>query len=292
MARQLRIEFPGAIYHVTSRGDRREPIFVDDFDRRTLLEVVQQGMARFNAAAFAYCLMDNHYHFVLHTREANLSKLMRHINGVYTQAFNRRHDKVGHLFQGRFNAILVDRDAYLLQVSRYVERNPLRAGLVAAPADWLWSSYRAHVGIAVGPTWLDSRALHELLTGGEVADVGDRQRAADRYASLVGAAGDRNLWDDALKQQIYLGNEAFIEKMQAHAKAHRLDTTEVPKAQRSKPLPLDHWLLVCASREEALWRAHTESGLSMSQLARELRLSVSRVSRLIRKAEELALEVM
>ena len=120
MARPLRIEFPGAVYHVTSRGDRDEDIFVDDQDR--------QALSRFDAEALAYCLMGNHYHFVLHTRQANLSLLMRHVNGVYTQTYNRRHHKVGHLFQGRFKAILVDRDAYLLEVCRYAraerERTP------------------------------------------------------------------------------------------------------------------------------------------------------------------------
>jgi putative transposase len=101
MSRPLRIEFPGAIYHVTSRGDRRGPIFEDDTDRAVLLGVVEEGMGRYDAQVLAYCLMGNHDHFVLHTRQANLSRLMRHLNGVYTQAFNRRHRKVGHLFQCR-----------------------------------------------------------------------------------------------------------------------------------------------------------------------------------------------
>ena len=140
MSRPLRIGFPGAVYHVTSRGDRREPIFVDDTDRRALLEVVAQAMQRFDAEVLAYCLMENHYHFVLHTHQANLSLLMRQINGVYTQAFDRRHAKVGHLFQGRFKAVLVDRDAYLLAVCRYVELNPVRAGIVSTPDAWLDSA--------------------------------------------------------------------------------------------------------------------------------------------------------
>ena len=108
MARPLRIEFPCAVYHVTSRGDRGEDIFVDDEDRDALSQVLAQALSRFDAQALAYCLMGNHYHFVLHTRQANLSLLMRHINGVYTQTYNLRHRKVGHLFQGRFKAILVD----------------------------------------------------------------------------------------------------------------------------------------------------------------------------------------
>ena len=136
MARPLRIEFPGAVYHVTARGDRREPIFVDDDDRHGLLEVAAQALSRFDAESLAYCLMGNHYHFVLHTRQGNLSLLMRHINGVYTQTFNRRHNKVGHLFQGRFKAILVDRDAYLLEVCRYVDLNPVRARMVKKPEAW------------------------------------------------------------------------------------------------------------------------------------------------------------
>ena len=135
MSRPLRIEFPGAIYHVASRGDRREPIFEDDTDRAALLGVVEEGMRRYDAQVLAYCLMGNHDHSLLHTRQANLSRLMRHLNGVYMQAYNRRHRKVGHLFQGRFKAILVDRDAYLLEVCRYRELNPVRSRMVAGPGD-------------------------------------------------------------------------------------------------------------------------------------------------------------
>ena len=111
MSRPLRLEFPGAVYHVTSRGDRREPIYRGDEDRRLQLWVLAQAMERFDAQVLAYCQMGNHYHLVLHTRQANLSRLMRHLNGVYTQRFNQRHGMVGHLFQGRFKAILVDRHA-------------------------------------------------------------------------------------------------------------------------------------------------------------------------------------
>ena len=181
MARPLRIEFPGAVYHVTTRGDRREDIFVDDEDRRALLEVVAQALSRFDAEALAYCLMGNHYHFVLHTRQANLSSLMRHINGVYTQTYNRRHNKVGHLFQGRFKAILVDRDAYLLEVCRYVDLNPVRARLVTKPQSWPWSSYRAHVGKVPELEWLDTSGLHGFLLGRPARSAADRRRASDRY---------------------------------------------------------------------------------------------------------------
>jgi REP element-mobilizing transposase RayT len=285
MARPLRIEFPGAVYHVTSRGDRREEIFVDDEDRDALLQVLAQAVSRFDAQALAYCLMGNHYHFVLHTRQANLSLLMRHINGVYTQAYNRRHRKVGHLFQGRFKAILVDRDAYLLEVCRYVDLNPVRARLVRRPDAWPWSSYRAHVGKCAAPAWLDTSGLHGYLLGRPARSEADRRRAGDRYARLVSSASDANLWESALRQQIYLGDEDFVERMQARAQPRNSTDSDIPRDQRRKLRTLQHWLESCESREEALYQAHTQSGLSMSAIARELGLSVSRVSRLIARAE-------
>ena len=232
----------------------------------------------------AYCLMGNHYHFVLHTRQANLSLLMRHINGVYTQAYNRRHNKVGHLFQGRFKAILVDRDAYLLEVCRYVELNPVRAGMKRKPQTWPWSSYRAHVGLEATPEWLDTDGLHGYLLGRPVRGDADRRRAADRYARLVVDAPDVRLWDDALRQQIYLGDAGFVERMQALADPCNSTDPDISKVQRRKVRSLKHWLDSCETREEALYRAHTESAFSMTAIAQELGLSVSRVSRLIAQA--------
>lgn len=285
MSRPLRIEFPGAVYHVTSRGDRREPIFEDDADRQSLLRVVEQGMARFDAQVLAYCLMGNHYHFVLHTRVANLSLLMRHINGVYTQGFNRRHRKVGHLFQGRFKAILVDRDAYLLEVCRYVELNPVRARMVDAPEAWPWSSYRAHVAMHDSPPWLDTQGLHGYLLGHSVTGVADTRRAARLYAQLVAAGRDMRLWDEGLNRQIYLGDDDFVLRMQALAPESGVAAKAVPAAQRSTPRTLAHWLAECSTREEALRCAHVHSGISMTALAAELGLTVGRVSQLVARAE-------
>ncbi|MBI3060119.1 MAG: transposase, partial [Deltaproteobacteria bacterium] len=125
MARPLRIEFPEALYHVTSRGDRQEAIYEDDEDRRAYLEILGDVAKRFDWLCYAYCLMENHYHLVIETLEGNLSKGMRHLNGVYTQVSNRRHQRVGHLFQGRYKAILIDKDSYWLEVSRYVVLNPV-----------------------------------------------------------------------------------------------------------------------------------------------------------------------
>ena len=282
MSRPLRIEFPGAIYHITSRGDRREPIYRDDQDRLDQLTVLEQAMDRFEAQALAYCQMGNHYHLVLHTRAGRLSLFMRHLNGVYTQRFNRRHGLVGHLFQGRFKAILVDRDAYLLSLCRYVERNPVAAGIADAPQDWAWSSCRAHVGLAPTPRWLDSAGLHGYLLGRPVADAADRAKAVARYAELLGQNTDADLWARGLRQQVFLGDDAFVQRtLDDHPAAAKAKTPEVPQRQRARPKVLGELLVACASREEAMHAAYTKHNYTMTQIAQSLGLSVSRVSRLI-----------
>ena len=142
MARPLRLEYAGALYHVTSRGDGREAIFLADGDRRLFLEVLAGVWSRFNWTVHAYCLMTNHYHVLVETPDANLSKGMRQLNGVYTQRFNRTYSRSGHVFQGRYKAILAQKEAYLLELARYVVLNPVRARMVRTTADWPWSSYR------------------------------------------------------------------------------------------------------------------------------------------------------
>ena len=284
MSRPSRIEFPGAVYHVTSRGDRREMIYRDDDDRGAQLTVIAQAMDRFDAQVLTYCLMGNHFHLVLHTRQANLSRLMRHVNGVYTQAFNRRHGLVGHLFQGRFKAILVDREAYLLALCRYVERNPVAAGIASAPDDWLWSSCRAHLGQAATPDWLDSDGLLSYLIGAPVDSVAHRERALLLYAKLVSQRqdDDETCWHDALRTQVFLGDESFVERMQAQAERERVLHKAIPKARRLRPLTWPDCLAHCnGDRARALHMAYREGGATMTALARQAGLSVTHVSRLI-----------
>ena len=140
MARPLRIEFPGALYHVTARGNARADIYLSDGDRAAFLALLARTLDRFGWLCHAYCVMSNHYHLLIETPRANLSRGMRHLNGVYTQSFNRIHGRVGHVFQGRYKAILVEQDAHLLELCRYVVLNPVRARLVARAGDWRWSS--------------------------------------------------------------------------------------------------------------------------------------------------------
>jgi REP-associated tyrosine transposase len=233
--------------------------------------------------------MDNHYHLVLCTRQANLSALMRHLNGVYTQRVNRRHGNVGHVFQGRYKAILVDRDAYLLEVCRYVDLNPVRAGMVASPQDWAWSSYRALTGAKPAPPWLDVSTLHGALLGRTPGNPAEQEQAARLYADLVATARDIPLWTGALRQQVYLGDDAFVERMRARGADQRIATPEAERPQRtglhSQPQPLSVWLASCSSREEALYRAYREGGLTMTAMARELGLSVARVSQLVQRGQ-------
>lgn len=274
MARPLRIEFADAVYHVTARGDRREPIFDDDADREALLTIAGTGFERFDAVALAYCLMGNHYHFVLQTRQPNLSRLMRHVNGVYTQTYNRRHRKVGHLLQGRFKALLVDRDEYLLEVCRYVDLNPVRAGLKRSPRDWAWSSFRAHSGAVDGPDWLDSAAVHRLL-----APRAPRREGPAAYARFVAAGKGVRLWDEALRGQIYLGSEAFAERMRRRVEGP--ESPEVPSAQRrGTPQPIAAYLS-SLGRNAGILAAYREGGHTQTAIAAQTGLSVSRISRLI-----------
>ncbi len=154
MARPLRLAYPGAFYHVTTRGNARQAIYLDAQDRQMFLAGLEEVVTRYHWRCHAYCLMDNHYHLLLETPQENLSAGMRQLNGVYTQRFNRCHARVGHVFQGRFKAVLVERDSYLLELCRYVVLNPVPAGMVKQPERYRWSSYRATAGLEKAPEWL------------------------------------------------------------------------------------------------------------------------------------------
>lgn len=278
MSRPLRIEFPDALYHVTSRGDRREDIYADDVDRRAWLDVLEQVCDRFNWVVLAYCLMSNHYHLLVQTPEANLSAGMRQLNGVYTQRSNRRHGRTGHVFQGRFRAVLVDREAYLLELARYVVLNPVRAGMVPDAAVWPWSSYAAVVGAASAPDWLDVDAL--------LSQFGKRRSSAiARYVDHVRAGvGLPSVWQQ-LQQQVYLGDGDFIARMLRHARSGR-EQIEVPRAQRRAPArPLDHFVALRLPRDQAMARAYATGRHSMAAIAEAFGVHYATVSRAIARHE-------
>ena len=281
MARPIRIEYAGALYHVTSRGNRRENIFVDDEDRLIWLEVFSQVCARFNWRCDVWCQMDNHYHIVVETIEGNLSKAMRQLNGVYTQKSNRRHERVGHVFQGRFKAILVEKDAYLLELARYVVLNPIRAGMVSDLEDWKWSSYLAMIGHASLPEWLE---IDWVL--GHFGRY--RKTAVKNYKNFVReGVGLPPIWDD-LTGQVFLGNEKFVNKAVRRIKAAEAegDLSEVPRMhRRSKAKALSWYRQKYSLRNDAIVNAYASGDYSMKAIADWFGVHYSTVSRLIKKAE-------
>jgi len=164
MSRPLRIEFPNAWYHVMNRGRRAEKIFIDATDYQVFVDLLKETAETWNIKVAAYCLVSNHYHILVRTPEGNLSRSMRHLNGVYTQRFNRRHKVDGPLFRGRYKSIIVGGDSYLLQIVRYIHKNPVKAGLVEKPEQYAWSSHKGYLSVAKKWDWLYKEFIFSLLT--------------------------------------------------------------------------------------------------------------------------------
>lgn len=275
MARPLRIEFAGALYHITSRGDRREDIYHDDADREGWLEVLTEVCSRYNWVVHAYCLMSNHYHLIAETPDSNLSKGMRHLNGVYTQWFNRSHGLVGHLFQGRYKAILVQKETYLLELTRYVVLNPVRAGMVADPGEWSWSSYNATLGEVSVPNWLDCDGL--------LAQFGQqRGKAIKKYADFVAAGANNKNPLDEVSHQSVLGDKQFIEQLTDLKRLEAL--SDVPKTQRRPlALPLADYIKRYKDRDEAMAQAYASGAYTMKEIGDLFGLHYQTVSVAVKK---------
>lgn len=248
MARQLRLQFEGALYHVTARGNARAKIFLDNTDRKTFLEFLGKEIHQQGWLCYAYCLMDNHYHLLIETPQTNLSMGMRRLNGVYTQTFNRRHHRVGHVLQGRYKSIVVDKENYLLELCRYIVLNPVRAETVAHERDWHWSSYRFTAGLDRAPGWLYVSGVLQLLDE-------DPQRAVGIYCRFVREGmGQLSPWKD-LRGQIFLGGESFLAQMERLAETEPLDN--VPLSQ-SRPTRV--------GQERILERVSEVYGVSVPQI--------------------------
>lgn len=274
MARPLRLEFPGALYHVTARSNARSHIYHDEQDQQGFLDLLGDVCNRHNWVAHAYCLMGNHYHVVVETPEPTLSKGMRQLNGVYTQDFNRRHRKVGHLFQGRYTAILVDKDRYLLELARYVVLNPVRAAMVKSPGQWPWSSYRATIGKAPKPNWLNVDFL--------LSQFGARKgEARASYVRFVAEGKNQpTIWRE-LRGQIYLGDEAFVKKLHQRHRPDDRHLKEVPRAQRRAPAkPLAHYVRM-PDPKLAMRHAYASGDYTLLQIAEHFGVHYSTVSRTV-----------
>lgn len=281
MARPLRIQYEGALYHVTSRGNAGQRIFFDDRDRTHFLDVLAQAVERFQWICHAYCLMPNHYHLLLETPQGNLSRGMRHLNGVYTQGTNRRHKRSGHLFQGRFKAILVEKDSYLLQVARYIVLNPVRGKMVRSPGDWPWSSYLATLGEAVTPGFLSTKWLLEAFSE-------DSVRARSEYLDFVKGGVGISLWD-GVRGGILLGREDFAERLK-QVSLNAAESKEFPRSERLllQP-PLDELLRGTETdkglRDERIYEAVRLHDYRLSDVGAALGLHYSTISRIVKQVE-------
>jgi REP element-mobilizing transposase RayT len=225
MARPLRLEHPGAVWHVTSRGNNREDIYLCDEDHLMFLSIFAEAVRRFRWIIHSYTLMTNHYHLVIETPETTLSRGMKWMNGKYAQWFNRRHGRSGHLFQGRFKGFLVEKESHLMALIRYVALNPVRARMVERPEQYRWSSYRATAGLEEVPPWLT--VTWALTPFG--LDLITRQQGYREYID-EGAGITRSPLDDAIGQ-LFLGTEVWIEKMRTLVES-KLRSTEHPAEQR------------------------------------------------------------
>jgi REP element-mobilizing transposase RayT len=297
MARPLRIEFPGALYHVTSRGNERRPIFHDDVDHTMFLTFLGEAVQRFGWSVTAWVLMTNHYHLVIQTPKANLSHGMHWLNGTYAGWFNHRHKRSGHLFQGRFHSFLIEKETYLREVLRYVVLNPVRAKMVARPEDYRWSSYRSTAGLEAPDIWLDVPTALGLFDD-------DPAVAQRQYQEFVLAKMDssESLWDNVING-IYLGTECWAKHMRQIVEA-RPRSTDHPLSQRAVGRPKMATIVTAVARAAAkraaeviatrggplrrliAWIGWHEGLTTLRSIAASLRLrSEGHVSGMIRRCE-------
>lgn len=263
MARPLRLQVADGVYHLTARGNERKAIYRDEGDKETFLEILAETLERFAWRLLSYCLMSNHYHLLVRTPQPNLARGMRDLNGVYAQAFNRRHGRDGHLFQGRYRAILIESDEHLLAAAAYVVRNPVRAGICAKPGEWPWSSQRTVVGERA-PALL---ALDELLS----YFAPTRERARELYRAFTNEEQD-----DVLSgcTGVIAGSDDFVRLQLAGIEG----SPEIPRAHVRPPRPALEEILRSPVDSRALAVAY-EHGYTMPTIAQHLGLHPSTVSR-------------
>lgn len=284
MSRPLRIEYPNAVYHVTARGNARADIYIDDSDREIFLGIVGKVATRYNWLCHAYCLMTNHYHLLVETPDGNISQGMRQLNGIYTQTFNRRHEKVGHIFQGRFKGIIVEKESHLLELCRYVVLNPVRAGMALTPQKWRWSSYRSTGGTVKKEPYLTT----EWVLG----QFGvTKPEARKKYRQFVydGMKEKDAPWEK-LKGQIILGSDMFVEGVREFICGKEL-IPEIPRYQRLAGRPSLATLFTACDRPVkkernlAIFAAHVRNGYTLKEIADFLNIHYTTVSKVIHAFE-------
>jgi len=282
MARRPRVQFPGAVYHVMSRGNRKTAIFNTDADRRCFMNTLSESALTYHVRVYAACLMRTHYHIVLDTPRGNLSEMMRQLNGDYAQDRNRQHERTGHTFEARFHSIVVQRERYLRRVARYVVLNPVKGKLCADAASWPWTTYRATAGLESCPPWLHI----DWIDWAFKAD--SRNEAQERYRNYVNSDAAGPLQIDS--RAFILGTKRF----------HRVVLAAVREAEEDRVLPrrchawvrapleslFAHVEANCRSRDEAIFTAHQTHGHRLAEIAAFLGIHESTASKALRRARE------
>jgi REP element-mobilizing transposase RayT len=271
MARPLRIQFPGGVYHVISRGNARQAIFDDDADRQRFLRALNLAASTLGWRLFAYCLMTNHYHLCVETPGPTLARGMRDVNGTYAQGFNRRHGRVGHLFQSRYAAIVVEKDSHLLELARYIVLNPVRAGLCASAGDWPWSSYRVTLGQTARWIAVSSEVILRQFSP-------NLREARAGYERFVAAGTPASTPSRQSPSVVVAGSESFGLALASHIQG---PTVEVPREQR-RLRSLREFEQEASSRDEAIRRAHESGSYSYVEIGRHFGLHYSTVSKICR----------
>jgi len=298
MARPLRLEYPGAVYHVMARGHERSPIYRDDEDRQRFLGDLARVVEEMRFVVHAYCLMTNHYHMLIETPVANLAAGMHRLNARYSQAFNFRHGRTGHLLESRYKALVIEKESYLLELSRYVVLNPVRAGLVRSAGAWRWSNFRATYGETERPAFLEiDWTLGCFGT--------KRARAREAYRRFVSEGKSAADPIDKADGQAFLGSPAFLDEMKRRLDEGAALSAEIPRAQRQAVflslaqisdavaeeygIPRES-LRAAWSRGEhraiVAYLARKLTGLPATRIAEFLGVSGGRVSQLVRQVEE------
>ena len=292
MARQLRMQFPGAFYHVTSRGNEKRTVFTDNQGRERFLAYLESAVERYGAVIHVWCLMGNHYHLFLETPRGNLSQIMRHINGAYTTYFNARHKRSGHLFQGRYKAIIVEADSYALELSRYIHLNPVRAQLTAKPEEYSWSSYRSYIGEETARPWLTTTRILDYFNNSQLSRRGTYRKFVE---DLLTAEYSSPL--QATIASTLLGSPRFVKEISHAHLGQTTDARNLPASRTLHQQPTIREILKVVdsqfgqgtqSRNFAIYCCHRYSGAKLREIGAQFGISDAAVSQASRRLQQKA----
>jgi putative transposase len=284
MSRPLRIQYAGALYHITSRGNARQKIYLSKKDYENFLINFVEVIKRYNWVCYAYCLMPNHYHLLIKTLDPNLSLGMRRLNGKYTQSFNFVHKRVGHLFQGRYKAILVEDDNYLFRLIRYIILNPIKAKLVKSLHLWTWSSHSEMIKSSGTSKYISKKGVLMFFDKNPI-------KAKQLYIEHIKAKiEDKKVWED-LKGGLVLGSYDFLKSIKNQLKKNK-STIEIPKRERFANRPhLDELsskddIKSKKQRNNLIHKANIDFGYSLTEIGKQLNIHYTSISKIVRKVEK------